>query len=87
MEPKLLKISVVANFLGVSVKTIYNWINHNKLEMPEPGYVYYDRAYEVSLEQQANKSAISYFMAVKGIKRDSNGRFQQGVGKVEESGA
>lgn len=87
MEQKPLKIPVVANFLGVSTKTIYNWINSKKLEMPEPGYVYYERAYEVSLQQQANKSAISYFMAAQGIKRDSNGRFYKGDNKVEESGA
>ena len=87
MEQRLLKISLVANLLGVSNKTIYNWINSKKLEMPEPGYVDYNRAYEVSLNQQAYKSAISYFMAAQGIKRDSNGRFKHGLGKVEESGA
>lgn len=86
MEQKLLKISIVANSLGVSIKTIYNWVNSNKLEMPIPGYVDGNRAYEVSLDQRANKSAISYFMAVQGIKRDSNGRFTTTTKKVEESG-
>lgn len=86
MEQKLLKISVVASSLGVSVKTIYNWVNSNKLEMPTPGYVDCNKAHEVSLAQQANKSAISYFMAVQGIKRDSNGRFKTTSKRVEESG-
>lgn len=75
MQQKLLKIPVVAASLGVSTKTIYNWINADKLEMPEPGYVDYDSAYNVLLNQQAYKSAISYFMVVQGIKRDSSGRF------------
>lgn len=75
MEPNLRKIPIVAKGLGVTVKTIYNWISLEKLEMPQPGYVDYNKAYDVLVQQHAHRSINSYFMAIKGIKRDSNGRF------------
>ena len=71
------KISLVANELGVSVKTIYNWISSGKLYMPRPGYVDREEAHRAWLEQQNLRSINSYFMAVQGIKRDSYGRFSK----------
>lgn len=81
------KIPLVAKELGVSVKTIYNWIGDGKLFMPRPGYVCKSEACDVWIRQQSFRSINSYFMAAQGIKRDSNGRFEHGLGKVEESGA
>lgn len=69
------KISIVANDLGVTVKTIYNWIEAGKIFMPRPGYVDKNEAFTVWANQQSIRSINSYFMAVQGIKRDSNGRF------------
>ncbi len=69
------KIPLVANELGVSTKTIYNWINSGKLYMPQPGYVDKDEAFAVWVDQRTVKSITSYFMAIKGIKRDTRGRF------------
>jgi predicted DNA-binding transcriptional regulator AlpA len=71
------KIPLVAKDLGVSVKTIYNWVNDGKLHMPQSGYISKSDAYEVWIEQQNLRSIYSYFMAVKGIKRDTNGRFEK----------
>lgn len=75
MKTNWTKIPIVATDLGVSVKTVYNWIESGKLFMPQPGYVDRDEAFAVWVNQQTLKSVNSYFMAIKGIKRDSNGRF------------
>ncbi len=85
MAPKTnwAKIPLVAENLGVSTKTIYNWINSGKLFMPQPGYVDTDEAFAVWLDQRTVKSITSYFMAVKGIKRDSNGRFSNSTKEVD----
>jgi hypothetical protein len=79
------KIALMADELGVSIKTIYNWISVGKLEMVEPGYVNHVDAYEVWLHQQALKSLTAYFHS-QGTIRDSYGRFKTKGDKVERSG-
>lgn len=79
------KIPLMAEELGVSVKTLYNWINVGKLFMPRPGYVSQVEAYEVWLQQRSLRSIQSYFLA-KGTIRDAFGRFKKGDVEVEESG-
>lgn len=80
------KIPLMAKELGVSTKTIYNWISVNKLFMPRSGYVSRAEAYEVWLEQKTLRRLNSYFMAVQGTTRDPNGRFKSKRQPVEESG-
>jgi len=75
----------MAEELGVSTKTLYNWINVGKLFMPRPGYVSQVEAYEVWLQQRSLRSIQSYFMA-KGTIRDAFGRFKKYDAEVEESG-
>lgn len=86
MNSDFVKIPNMAKELGVSVKTIYNWIGAGKLYMPRPGYVSQVDAYEVWLNQRALKSFHSYFLA-KGTIRDSFGRWQKKDSEVEDSGA
>jgi len=69
------KISLIAEELGVTVKTIYNWISVGKLFMPKPGYVSQVEAYEVWLQQKDLRRVYAYFMASSQIPRDPNGRF------------
>jgi len=76
MENDWSKISLVAKELGVSVKTIYNWISVGKLFMPKPGYVSQIEAYEVWLQQKSLRSFHSYFLA-KDVIRDSYGRWSK----------
>lgn len=71
---KPIKISLAAHQLGVSVKTLYNWIKNGELEMVEPGFVLADEARNAFERMKAHRVEISYFMAY-GIKRDSKGRF------------
>ena len=79
------KIPLMAEELGVSVKTIYNWISVGKLFMPRPGYVSQVEAYEVWLQQRSLRSINSYFLS-KGTIRDAFGRFSKEANDVEESG-
>lgn len=83
MKDDLVKIQLIAEELGVTVKTVYNWISVNKLFMPRPGYVSRVDAYEVWLQQQSMKSIRSYFMSVQGTTRDPNGRFKSKRDSVE----
>lgn len=85
MKHDWVKISLMANELGVSVKTLYNWIEVGKLVMPRPGYVSQMDAYEVWLHQKNLRVEISYFQS-QGITRDGYGRFQKRHDGVEQSG-
>jgi predicted DNA-binding transcriptional regulator AlpA len=86
MKHDWVKVPLMAKELGVSVKTIYNWISVGKLFMPRPGYVSQLEAYEVWIEQKFLKSIHSHYMAVQGTKRASNGQFKKKDNGVEQSG-
>ena len=75
MSENIIKIQIAADELGVSLKTVYNWIESGKLKMPRPGYVNHIDAWETYLQQKQDKSIYSSLMAKYGIKRDANGRF------------
>lgn len=75
MGEKIVKISIVAEELGVTAKTVYNWIEWGKLKMPRPGYVNHIDAWEAYLQQKQDKSIFASTMARYGITRDENGRF------------
>lgn len=74
MDNGLIKISLIAEELGVSTKTVYNWINLNKLGMPKRGYVNRVDAHQVWLKQQSLRSVTSFFMAIQ-IPRGTDGKF------------
>ena len=74
MQHDWVKVPLVAKELGVSVKTVYNWISAGKLFMPRPGYVSQLEAYEVWIHQKSLRSIRSYFLS-KGTIRTINGRF------------
>ncbi len=86
MEHDWVKIPMMADELGVTAKTIYNWLSVGKLVMPRPGYVNRMDAYEVWLEQKNLRKIHSHFMAVQGTNRDANGQFKSKKESVEESG-
>jgi hypothetical protein len=74
VDLELMKISLVAEELNVTTKTIYNWITDGKLTVTQAGYVDRFEAHKVWHEQQSLRSVISFFQ-VQGTKRDANGRF------------
>jgi hypothetical protein len=77
MKPDWVKIPLMAQELGVSVKTIYNWISVGKLFMPRQGYVSQLDAYEVWLEQRSLRRMYSSLLAAQGTKRAPNGQFKR----------
>jgi uncharacterized protein YjcR len=85
LESDSVKVILMAEELGVSVKTIYNWISHEKLKMVRPGYVNRTDAYEVWLEQKNIRKTLSQLMSGQGTKRDANGRFKSRSEEGEES--
>lgn len=70
----LIKISSAAKKIGVSHKTIYNWIADGKLAPVKPGYVSLEEANDVWVQQQQLRVELSFFMA-QGTIRDAYGRF------------
>lgn len=72
----LVKISTAANELGVSHKTIYNWVADSKLAIIKPGYVDLEEAKDVWVQQQQLRVELSFFMSQSTI-RDAYGRFIQ----------
>lgn len=69
-----LKIAIAAKQIGVSTKTIYNWIEHGYLETVCPGYV---RLADVIRAQHLAEKAKSETAraTIKTIFRDRDGRF------------
>lgn len=73
----LVKIIPLASEMGLSYKTIYNWISDGRLELKRPGFVSRSEAWAVFDHMHEKRVEISYFMSAYGIKRDSKGRFVQ----------
>jgi hypothetical protein len=71
----LSKIVPLADELGITPKTIYNWINDGRLETKKPGFVSKSEAWEVFVFMQQKRTEISFFMSSYGINRDAYGRF------------
>ena len=71
----LSKIGPLADELGITPKTIYNWISDGRLKMKKPGFVSKSEAWEVFGFMQEKRVEISYFMSAYGINRDAYGRF------------
>lgn len=86
MKHDWVKIPRMAEELGVSVKTIYNWVSAGKLFMPQQGYVSQVEAYEVWIHQQSLRSFYSYFQTTRSTLRDENGRFASKKKQGEQSG-
>lgn len=72
---ELVKISIVAKQLGVSPKTIYNWISDGRFTTVVAGYVPKDEAYEIWEHMRTRKNSFQSLLALHGVGRDSKGRF------------
>jgi hypothetical protein len=71
----LVKIGPLAEELGITHKTIYNWINDGRLEVRKPGFVSRTEAWAVLMHMQEKRTNLSHIMSAYGIKRDAYGRF------------
>ena len=75
MSDDLVKIVPLATEMGISHKTIYNWIKDGRLQTEKPGFVSRSEAWNVFDHMQEKRVEISYFMSSYGISRDEHGRF------------
>jgi hypothetical protein len=69
------KVATIAEELGVTHKTIYNWISKGYLEMVSPGFVSQADVILVWVEQRQRKIERQVHLVRYGIKRDASGRF------------
>lgn len=78
---KMTKITVAANILGITYKTIYNWIEDGSLKLAHPGYVYLWEAELVQLRKREEKIAIGKAHSLN-FTRDEKGKFKLLSGKM-----
>lgn len=71
----LVKIGPLAEEMGITHKTIYNWIQDGRLEVKKPGFVSRIEAWGVMMHMQEKRTNMSHIMSAYGIKRDAYGRF------------
>lgn len=76
MSDDLVKIVPLAEEMGLSHQTIYNWIKDGRLQTQKPGFVSRSEAWGVFDHMQEKRVEISYFMSTYGISRDEHGRFK-----------
>ena len=74
-DEDLVKIALLAVELGVTHKTIYNWIQKGRLEVKRPGFVSRSEAWKVYDFMLEKRIENSYFLSSYGINRDAYGRF------------
>lgn len=77
------KIVVAADEVGVTYKTIYNWIEDGSLKLAHPGFVFMSEVRRVWIQKQNVKSETSRTVSSK-FTRDDRGRFKLitgGIGK------
>jgi predicted site-specific integrase-resolvase len=77
----MVKITVAADEVGVSYKTLYNWIEDGSLPLAHPGYVRMSDVHRAMMIKQNTKSNWSRKNASY-VARDVNGRFKLLNGKL-----
>jgi predicted site-specific integrase-resolvase len=69
------KIVIAADEVGVTYKTIYNWIGDGSLKMAHPGFVFMSEVRKVWIQKQNVRVNISRTISSK-FTRDDRGRFK-----------
>jgi IS30 family transposase len=75
MDKDIIKIALLSKEMGITHKTIYNWVADGRLEIKFPGYVSRKEAWDVFYYMKEKRSKISHFTSSYGITRDGYGRF------------
>lgn len=75
MDEKMTKITVAADEVGVTYKTIYNWIGCGDLKLAHPGFVFMSEVRKVWLYKQNTRAENSRTLSSK-FTRDDRGRFR-----------
>lgn len=75
MDEPMVKIIVAADEVGVTYKTIYNWIGDGSLNLAHPGYVFMSEVRKVWILKQNIKSESSKRIS-NNFTRDNRGQFK-----------
>ena len=75
MDEPMVKIVVAADSVGVTYKTIYNWLEDGSLKLAHPGFVFMSEVRKVWIQKQNVKSENSRSLSSK-FTRDDRGRFK-----------
>lgn len=78
---KMVKIKIAASVLGISYKTIYNWLEDGSLKLAHPGYVYLRDVELVQLTKKQEKLEHSRAHSMR-FTRDEAGRFKLLSGRM-----
>jgi excisionase family DNA binding protein len=78
---KMIKIKIAASMLGVSYKTIYNWLEDGSLKLAHPGYVYLKDVEFVQIKKKQEKFDKSQAHSMR-FTRDEKGRFKLLSGRM-----
>lgn len=71
----MVKILIAADSVGVTYKTIYNWLEDGSLKLAHPGFVYMSDVRRVWIQKQNIKSETSRTVSSM-FTRDDRGRFK-----------
>lgn len=83
VNERMVKIGLAAERLGVTVKTIYNWIESGELKLAHPGFVSMTEAIETK-KRLDERRAIGRSLNSILFPRDKNGRFTLLEGGLED---
>jgi len=75
MNEPMVKILIAADSVGVTYKTIYNWLEDGSLKLAHPGFVYMSDVRRVWIQKQNIKSETSRTVSSM-FTRDDRGRFK-----------
>jgi predicted site-specific integrase-resolvase len=75
MDEPMVKIIVAADEVGVTYKTIYNWLEEGTLKLAHPGFVFMSEVRKVLVQKQNTRVDISRAISSK-FTRDDYGRFK-----------
>ena len=74
MSEKMVKIIVAADTMGLTYKTLYNWIEDGTLRLAHPGYVYLSEVKQAQMVKQNSRSQWG---------KDHSGRFFRENGRFK----
>jgi predicted site-specific integrase-resolvase len=77
------KIPLAAENLGVTVKTIYNWIESGELKLAHPGFVFMSEAIETKKRLEEHRTIGRRLNSIL-HPRDKHGRFTMLKGGLED---
>lgn len=74
-DERMIKIANAAEEVGVSVKTVYNWIEDGSLKLAHPGFVFLSDVRRVQLFKLNRRVELSKDMSDR-FTRDDRGKFR-----------